>query len=91
MSTYPMRRVCACAVLLAAVTPALAAPPASPEQPDTPVPALEYSSTFSGYTSFRQSELADWRGVNDAVGTLGGHMPPEPDHSHAVHTMRHTP
>ncbi|TQV63197.1 MAG: hypothetical protein FNT29_07630 [Halothiobacillaceae bacterium] len=91
MSTFPMLR--ACAVLLAAALPALAAPPADPAQADAPVPALEYSSAFDGYTSFRQAELADWRGVNDAVGTFGGHMghlPPAPDPGHAGHGMGHT-
>lgn len=93
MSTYPMRR--ACAVLLAAALPALAAPPPAPDQAEAPVPTLEYASAFSGYSSSRQTELADWRGVNDAVGKLGGHMghmpPTTPSgHGHDGHTMGHS-
>ena len=97
MFTCPMRRACACIVLLAATVPSLAAPPAVPDQAESPVPALEYSSTFLGYASFRQTELADWRGVNDAAGALGGHMghmppsAPPTNHDHAGHEGGHAP
>ncbi len=94
MSTYPMRRVCACAALLAAAAPALAMPPTAPEQADTQVPALEYRPAFDDYTPFRQTELADWRSVNDAVGSLGGHTghrQPDTTADHDRHVQGYVP
>lgn len=45
-----------------------------PADPAAPVPAVKYDSAFSGYRGFREEPLAPWRGVNDEVARVGGHI-----------------
>jgi hypothetical protein len=42
--------------------------------PAAPVPQVTYRSAFEGYVSYREQSLAPWREVNDAVGSVGGHV-----------------
>jgi hypothetical protein len=65
-------------VVLAALAPyAAAQQPAvapHPADPAAPAPAVKYESAFSGYRGFREEPLVPWRGVNDEVARVGGHL-----------------
>ena len=72
-----MKPYIALAALLALATHAAAQQPAAvpnPTDPAAPVPAVKYDSAFSGYRGFREEPLAPWRGVNDEVARVGGHV-----------------
>ena len=52
---------------------AFAAQP-SPTDPAAPASPARYESAFDGYRSYKEEPIADWRGVNNEVGQIGGHM-----------------
>lgn len=75
-------------VALAASVPLAAAQQASgkkPADPAAPVPQVKYESAFTGYTSYREQELAAWREVNDEVARIGGHVKMFGGAGHAGH------
>lgn len=45
-----------------------------PRDPGATTPAASYRSAFEGYAGFQEQGLADWRGLNDEVGRVGGHI-----------------
>ncbi len=73
---WPLRRAASLAFLLLAFGPVpAAAQSALPSDPLNPAVtrAIPYVSAFEGYRSFRAGAVGDWRSLNDAVGTVGGH------------------
>ena len=58
---------------LAHAAPLFAAAPA-PAEPSAPAPAVTYRSAFESYRSHRDEPGKDWRGLNDEVGRVGGHV-----------------
>lgn len=72
-----MKPYLALAVLAALAPHAAAQQPAAkphPADPAAPAPAVKYESAFSGYRGYREEPLAPWRGVNDEVARVGGHI-----------------
>lgn len=70
---------CGAAFALAAfcISTALAQPvPARthPADPDAAAPAPAYRSAFEGYRPFRDETPLPWRGVNEEVARIGGHL-----------------
>lgn len=45
-----------------------------PSQPDARTAEVKYESAFRDYVPYREEELVSWRGVNDEVGRVGGHV-----------------
>lgn len=45
----------------------------SPLDAGAPAPKIPYVSALAGYRAFGEVETADWRRLNDTVGTIGGH------------------
>jgi hypothetical protein len=62
---------------LAALAPLVAAQPQQPRphpaDPEVRVPNVTYQSSFTGYVSYREQDIAPWRDVNDEVSRVGGH------------------
>ncbi len=46
----------------------------APSDPAAPVPAARYESAFSGYVSYKEQDIASWRGINDEAARIGGHI-----------------
>jgi hypothetical protein len=44
-----------------------------PTKPDVAVPRVTYRSAFEDYRSYRDTEPAPWREVNEEVARIGGH------------------
>jgi hypothetical protein len=44
-----------------------------PTDASAPAPAPRYDSAFENYKPFREEVIADWRGLNEEVGRVGGH------------------
>jgi hypothetical protein len=44
----------------------------APHDAQAPIPALNYSSPFTGYRAFVEQEVSPWRDSNDTVGRIGG-------------------
>jgi len=45
-----------------------------PDDPTAPTAPLSYASSFAGYRTFDDVPLASWRGVNEEVDRIGGHV-----------------
>ena len=73
----------------AACTPCVAAQQQSarpsPVDPTAPVAQAKYDSPFTGYTPYREQELAPWREVNEEVARVGGHAGVFGGAGHAAH------
>jgi hypothetical protein len=46
----------------------------APTDPRAPAPVVEYRSVFEDYRRYEAPEIADWRGKNEEVGRIGGHV-----------------
>jgi hypothetical protein len=73
---FPLSRGAAGVLAALAVTTAAAqgiAPP-HPADPAAAVPAPAYRSAFEGYRPLRDEAPVAWRGANDEVARIGGHL-----------------
>jgi hypothetical protein len=73
-----MSRIAASTAFAVALSACTAAPQApalvkDPADPAAATPAPVYDSAFAGYQPYREPALADWRALNEEVGTVGGH------------------
>lgn len=59
-----MKIILAALALATSALPVAAAPP----------PASVYQSTTADYTPYREAAMADWRGANEEMARLNGHM-----------------
>jgi hypothetical protein len=65
---------CAFAALLLQSAAAIAQSRANPSDPAATVPAIRYSSAFTGYRPLGDEKTAPWRESNDEVARTGGHI-----------------
>jgi hypothetical protein len=70
------------ALLLAGTAAAQSEGRATALDPRVKVPAVEYRSALEGYRPFTETELRDWRKVNEEVGAAGGHAGQRPGQNH---------
>ena len=47
---------------------------ADPADPKAGVPPSHYRSAFADYETYRDPQVANWRDVNEAVRSAGGHV-----------------
>ena len=64
----------ALAIVVAGAAMAQNAPQTDPRDPKAPVHPAEYRSAFADYRPYNEPEIANWRGVNEEVGRVGGHL-----------------
>ncbi len=62
------------AVGLVVVTSSACAFAASPLDASTATPPLGYASAFANYRPYSDLEAGNWRGLNETVKAVGGHM-----------------
>lgn len=65
---------CALAALGLQSAAAIAQSRGNPSDPATAVPAIRYSSAFTGYRPLGDEKTAPWREINDEVARVGGHL-----------------
>jgi hypothetical protein len=72
----PKFAVLYCALAAAWLSPAAAQQSARshPADPAVAVPAVTYTSAFTGYQPLGTEKTGPWRELNDEVGRAGGHV-----------------